>query len=392
MSPELLATHEILTLFEKSKSLADQFFDNLSGIFCNIDRYGTVQRANEALARHFKVDLEDILGMNISTLFTPRDWPEFFKNFSQIVAGHRTSIEFEMPIQYEGRERSFLWQISPLQQTRQENQTAAFTCLGKDISDVKEALAQVVLLEKDLELTKAMQDLLLPQNYEINFGNLGIVASYKSAGISGGDFWWLERADEERLWIITADVTGHGAGAAMVTAMVAGTIETMNDGRKSGTKVDMPGILGAINQRLRALPNAPYWMTATALEFNMKDKICHWWGAASPPIFMIQADMTIETVSEPSSPLGETNFALADGKIILAPGQRILMLTDGVLEARNAKGLFFGTRGVSRFLKETRSVPPAMARTELLHRLREWVGDAPDQDDTMFVIIDYFES
>jgi serine phosphatase RsbU (regulator of sigma subunit) len=55
------------------------------------------------------------------------------------------------------------------------------------------------------------------------YSDLGcdLVGFYRGAEKCSGDWWWYEHISQDKLWVIVADVTGHGAGPAMLTAAVA---------------------------------------------------------------------------------------------------------------------------------------------------------------------------
>jgi PAS domain S-box-containing protein len=390
MTEELLATHEILSLFEKSKSLADQIFDNLSGVFVNLEANGNILRANRNFSNHLHIHHEDALGTNISVLFSPQLWPQFESRLREVAEGRAASVEFELPIATEkGKERSYLWQISPTVAPASMKKFAVYTCIGRDISDVKDALAKAVTFAKDLELAKTMQDLLLPRKHEFITERFCMAATYKAAAIAGGDYWWFDSIDDDKLWIMIGDVTGHGVGPAMVTSMISGCVETLNASRIAGqANIDLPTILTNINHQLCRLHDRPYCMTATAVEIDFKLDVIHIWGAASPPVCLLQKDGEVDFLCEPSGPMGTDGYRLVKAEIPFLPGHRILMMTDGVFEAKNEKNRQFGMRSIKKFMEKSKSQSATATRDELFMQLENWRGEIPADDDITFVVLD----
>ena len=69
---------------------------------------------------------------------------------------------------------------------------------------------------------------------------------------------------------------------------------------------------------------------------------------------------------------------------VLEAGDRVVMYTDGILEASNAAGDFFGHESLCDLLKSTRDLSPAMAADYIMASVRQWSGK---QDDDITVLI-----
>jgi sigma-B regulation protein RsbU (phosphoserine phosphatase) len=68
----------------------------------------------------------------------------------------------------------------------------------------------------------------------------------------------------------------------------------------------------------------------------------------------------------------------------LKAGDRMVMYTDGILEASNAAGDFFGHQSLCDLLTRTRDLSPAMAADSIIVSVRQWSGK---QDDDLTVLI-----
>ncbi|MEJ7598947.1 MAG: two-component regulator propeller domain-containing protein [Kofleriaceae bacterium] len=86
---------------------------------------------------------------------------------------------------------------------------------------------RLAVVERDLELTGAVQNGFLPDNNEISTTRFRLCSAYRPAESCGGDWWWHERLSGGRHLIMVGDVTGHGPGPAMVTAAVATAFQVM---------------------------------------------------------------------------------------------------------------------------------------------------------------------
>ncbi|HEU5060184.1 MAG TPA: two-component regulator propeller domain-containing protein, partial [Kofleriaceae bacterium] len=82
-------------------------------------------------------------------------------------------------------------------------------------------LARLATVEREFEVTAAVQSWFLPETAVHSAVGCDLVGFYRGAEKCSGDWWWYQNVGEQKLWVIVADVTGHGAGPAMLTAAVA---------------------------------------------------------------------------------------------------------------------------------------------------------------------------
>ncbi len=71
----------------------------------------------------------------------------------------------------------------------------------------------------------------------------------------------------------------------------------------------------------------------------------------------------------------------------LASGDRLLLYTDGVVEARNADGALFGEQRLKAALDDLTGADPMHIKTQILNRLRDWSGDGLTHDDVTLIAI-----
>lgn len=370
--------------------MSDEIFDSLAGVFLNLNKNADILRSNKALASELQMEHEDVLGINMSKLFSGEAWQEFDLQFQKLVSDEAKIVEFELPLKVgSGQFRDFLWQISQMNARHGGRHEPIFTCIGRDISEVKSALSKVVSMAKDLELAEAVQNLLLPTQPELVTPTVSMAAYYKSASISGGDFWSFDFVNQNTIWILVGDVTGHGAGSAMVTAMVAGCVRTLKFvAEAGGIKIDLPMVISSINQNLLNISGQPYWMTLVAAEIDLSKNSLTWWGAGAPDIFSLPQNGEVHLLSDISSPLGAGPCNLSTGQSSFGKGHRLLLFTDGVTEIENEAGVQLGTRRLRKFMKETEGSTIPEARSRLLELLDKWGGKAAAKDDITFLFID----
>ena len=113
INQDLQATHKILTIIEQSKSNNDELLDHLPGIFCIIDEDAKILRGNLELSNVYKIDLEDLIEKDFSSIFSPEIW-KIFKSKIDSLSEKNEELQFELEIQGEENEdsKSFYWYIS----------------------------------------------------------------------------------------------------------------------------------------------------------------------------------------------------------------------------------------------------------------------------------------
>ena len=202
------------------------------------------------------------------------------------------------------------------------------------------------------EIARTLQRSLLPPHLpEIPGVELG--AEYLPAGEAnevGGDFYDVINTIEDGWICVIGDVRGKGAEAAAVTALARYTIRavTMTN--------DLPSeVLSGLNEAmLRQLPEDRFCTAACARLEPLDDApgvgvdVSR---AGHPPPLLVRADGTVEEISCPGRALGVFPDAeLDDTHIRLMTGETLVFYTDGVTEARDQEGGFFGEERLRRFL------------------------------------------
>ncbi len=241
-------------------------------------------------------------------------------------------------------------------------------------------------MEKDLELAAAVQSLLLPKEYVYESEKISMAGYYQTASRSGGDWWWWNTRNDGSLLIMVGDVTGHGAGSAMVTAAVASSFRTL---QSIGFNEEIPRIFRVLNNNLLNLAKNVYAMTMTAVEINPKDGQVHFWTAGAPALFLAHKNGTIDTILERSTPLGTEELKVGHKTLVLDPGTRLFIFTDGTYEFSLPSGQQFGLKKLQNLMKQVSGAPTAESRNKIVNLLKDAQGGAPLEDDITFVMVDY---
>ncbi len=264
--------------------------------------------------------------------------------------------------------------------------------LGDHIASINaerdHAKAEAVAMERDLALTGAVQQLFLPKQDSFHSPLLSLRGFYAPAARCGGDWWWYEPLSEGRVQVLLGDVTGHGAGAAMVTAGVAAAYRALPETARHG---DVRVVVEALNASIVSICGGAHHMTLAALEIDPIRGIARFMSAGAPAALVMRKNGSIEHLAAAGRPLGEPELVIGQAELSIGPGDRVFVFSDGLPEMAHANGRQLGYRGVSRLLHETLGRPNDEARTLLSASLRAVGENRPQLDDIAFVIIDLEE-
>ena len=212
--------------------------------------------------------------------------------------------------------------------------------LGLLFRDQRRTTLEHAALAAELEAARVVQQVLIPEEIPHVPGfNIGSV--YRPASQVGGDFFQIVATEKGGALIVIGDVSGKGMPAAMTVSLLVGTFRTLAHYTNS------PGeILRAMNQRMLARSGGGF-TTCLVIRADA-DGLLTAANAGHLAPYINGKELTLEN----GLPLGlaaSSHYAEATSR--LEGAARMTLLTDGVIEARNAIGELFGfehTRAISR--------------------------------------------
>jgi serine phosphatase RsbU (regulator of sigma subunit) len=202
----------------------------------------------------------------------------------------------------------------------------------------------------DVKQAQEVQQVILPEN-RITLPWLQIESEYRPAREVGGDFFQIiPNWADDSLLIVAGDVAGKGLKAGMLVALLVGAIRTAAE-----TDPDPAAILDALNRRLLGRGDAR--ATCLALRIDRDGSVLLANSGHLPP-YLNDASVEIEG----SLPLGLVEHSRCSTlDFRMSPGDRLLLLSDGVAEATDDQGKLFG---FDRVLDLVRTQPSATAIAE----------------------------
>lgn len=208
-------------------------------------------------------------------------------------------------------------------------------------------------LEGELDVVQTVQDTFCHYEKLIDSNWDCATKLLPSAQASGDWFAVHKAADTGRLTLVIADISGHGAGSAMFTAVLASHFSHYKNKAKGGA-IAIEEFLGSLNDIFVNLGRNKWHATMQVFQ-EMGE---HKWtiynlGHNAPALMSKQQDGSYEVTMKnmPSDPIGlMPSIRIAKAVHHMNPGDFFLMYTDGITECRNRQDKMYGKRSLRRLL------------------------------------------
>ncbi len=239
---------------------------------------------------------------------------------------------------------------------------------------------QLSEIQKELEVAKRMQLSILPAGFP-NSANFRVSARYVPMTSVAGDFYDFIASDDKYAGLLIADVSGHGVPAALIASMVklAATSQRAN-------AADPARLLAGMNAALCGNTQEQF-VTAAYVHIDSISGTLRYSAAGHPPMLLLRRG-EVMGISENGLMLAAFDYATyTNVERPMEAGDRLLLYTDGVIEAANAQGDSFGQDALATMLQQTAELPPAAASDRIISAVQRW--SASQDDDLTVLICDY---
>lgn len=242
------------------------------------------------------------------------------------------------------------------------------------------------LVSRELEIAKNIQRSLLPKALP-GLPGYQLAGFCESAQQVGGDFYDVLKVDDHSVLLIIADVMGKGIPAAMFAAILRSLIRAVPEWMNQPAN-----LLTRVNRWLfPELSGVDMFITAQLVYVDTdKRKLVAASAGHCPLLLANEQDRKVHTLSPEGMPLGilsDTSFGAQVAG--LTSRSRILLYTDGLSEARNERGDFFGHERLERWFEAnlSRTKTAEELKQELAAELGTFQSASNLQDDQTFLIM-----
>ncbi len=235
-------------------------------------------------------------------------------------------------------------------------------------------------IQKELEIARQIQMDILPSNFP-HSAHFDVAARYVPMTSVAGDFYDFLVTDKGQAGLLIADVAGHGVPAALIASMVkiAATSQRAN-------MADPGAFLSGMNAVLCGNTQAQF-VTAAFVHLDAESARLRYSAAGHPPMLLLRGNEVLE-VEENGLMLAAFSFATySTVERSLEPGDRLLLYTDGIVEAATAEEEEFGRDRLGALMRETAGLPPQEAVDRIVDVVQQWAN--AQGDDLTVLVCDY---
>lgn len=251
------------------------------------------------------------------------------------------------------------------------------SCLTDEMIAVKEQ-------EKELEIAKHIQHDLLPDKAP-DIEGIDLHGLCVPTNQIGGDYYDYLHRDRERIDLVIADVSGHSIGAALLIAETRAFIRAKAESLQGPAQ-----IVRAVNSFiLTDLDRAEMFITLFYASYDAINQTLRYASAGhnNPMIWQAETGRCVH-LDVNGLILGVKEDVVYDEKEIeMSSGDLLILFTDGLTEAENYSGDFFGEERLEELLQEYHRLPTEQIIDRIMEQARLFTGTRSFRDDVTIVLM-----
>lgn len=242
-----------------------------------------------------------------------------------------------------------------------------------------------VSTQMELNVAQGIQKGILAREFP-DTESCGVYADMTLAAEVGGDFYDWFYVDESHLAIVIGDVSGHGMAAAMFMALTKTLIKVYAQARYPSDKV-----LEHTNRYLVGSNPEKFFVTGWMGILDLTTGNLSYANAGhNYPVIMRADEEPVFLKAKPNFVLGRKRLVkYTERHVKLSPGDRLILYTDGVTEAKSPDGAFFENERLLSVLDTAKTQDQRQLVETLRQRLDEFEHGAEHYDDATILALSY---
>lgn len=237
-------------------------------------------------------------------------------------------------------------------------------------------------IEEELDVARRIQRSLLPRRLPEE-GWFVVCGSSQSSHQVGGDYFDVVSIGHDTWSLVVADVSGKGVSSALLASFLQGAFLS------ASSTTDIPEVLGRINVFLSDRAEHGKYATMFYSRLDAAGRLTYS-NAGHCPGLLVRHKGDIERLEATSMPVGlvaGTAFNIEHRR--LDPGDRLVLYTDGVTEAQNEAGDFFGRKRLREAVKHAAGAQYKEMHAGIQAAINEFTQGAEQADDLTLVVVEY---
>ena len=272
---------------------------------------------------------------------------------------------------------------------RQDMVMVIITDVTDEVNQREELERKTRQLETDLTAAAGIQRSLLPQE-NLPLDSVRMAWRFRPSGQIGGDFFNFHCPDGNRLGLYMLDVCGHGVSAAfMATTASQFLLSRRGLFSEDGGIRDPADVLNSLEEEFPFERFSSY-LTIACATLDLAEGMFTYACAGHPPPVLIEGDGSISALDRHGPIIGlGGGKPFTQAEILLRPGDRVVLYTDGILDTRDPEGEFFGDDRLMDVLGAQRARPIRSMADALWDEVEKFSGRQRPEDDISILALEY---
>ncbi|MHB8901379.1 MAG: PP2C family protein-serine/threonine phosphatase [Thermoguttaceae bacterium] len=282
------------------------------------------------------------------------------------------------------RDGSTRWLSSTIIRHIENGNLVRYDGILRDVTERRRLQESLHENEVQLLMAQKIQEHLLPKAAPVLPG-YDIAGVLYPADFAAGDYYDFILNGGNRLDVVIGDVTGHGFSSALIMSLTQVLLRLLVEAHE-----EIPQVLQHANSVLARATDEYHFVTLLLGRLDTRRREFLYASAGHPPAYLLDRNghlkAHLESTSHPLGMFPDIAFPTAD-VVSLTPGDTLVLVTDGIEEARNVQGEYFGRDRLVEVVRRHRCQPARQIAESLCLAAREFTGQATSEDDTTVIVV-----